>query len=456
MPNITYTPYVANRVIKTPEFDFLSEIPIVNLGRTQQAAPEEVVVAPLPEVRQPKQVEQIVEQDTANPIPLDWNDNSTKGKGRTSRQYLMDTLGLKDYQAAALVGSFMRESGLNVNAENKDEKAGKNSSVRSNQYGIGIGQWTRDRHDDFVNWTTQHGNSLQSQLDFAADEIRRKYPEFLAALKNSSNADEASDLTYVMYTGGNYRDVSGDKLAKAVAERDRAYGSKHIQMYGKDSGNHSSRRRQATREALTYKLGGVIKMQFGGYTPDKSVTMAEDIPGAYVKEYNLEWNPFTDKAENSPIEPEFRDKHGITTIPGVDMDNLNRIADRLKEEGFTKEQSAALLATVAEESKANPNAVGDNGKSKGIMQWQGNRFKSGNDLDSQIDLLINEIRDFSSTDAWSSSEKYSKANAFDAFNSGNLEDMVTALTYNFVRPKYRATDTKKRYELAQKIYNELL
>lgn len=52
----------------------------------------------------------------------------------------MSRLGLSDYQASAIVGSFMRESGLNINAENKAEKLGKNSSVNPSQYGIGIGQ----------------------------------------------------------------------------------------------------------------------------------------------------------------------------------------------------------------------------------------------------------------------------------------------------------------------------
>lgn len=99
-----------------------------------------------------------------------------------------------------------------------------------------------------------------------------------------------------MYTGGNYRDVSGDRLAKAVAERDQAYGAKHIQLYGKDSNNHSARRRQATLEALTYKLGGIVKMQNAGVlkSPKSTTSLVERVPSPYQKQYNLSDPPRVD------------------------------------------------------------------------------------------------------------------------------------------------------------------
>ena len=285
MAQIEYTPYVN----QTPTFQIQQPNFEVDLPKiTKKKKQDEIVIAPLPESKpEEKKVEASI---------IDWNDSSKQGKGRSARNYLMSRLGLSDYQASAIVGSFMRESGLNINAENRAEKLGKNSSVNPSQYGIGIGQWTHNRHDDFVRWTSTHGNSLQSQLDFAADEIERKYPEYLAALRQSSNPDEASDLTYVMYTGGNYRDVSGDRLAKAVAERDRAYGAKHIQLYGKDSNNHSARRRQATLEALTYKLGGIVKMQNAGIlkSPKSTTSLVERVPSPYQREYNLSDPPRVD------------------------------------------------------------------------------------------------------------------------------------------------------------------
>lgn len=282
MANISFTTYLPERKqFKLPTLKFNTP---VKKEAAKDTSTEEVVLAPLPEM------DTSTEEAVATPITLDWNDSTTNGRGRTSRQYLMDALGLKDYQAAALVGSFMRESGLNIDAKNQAEKEGRNKAVKSTQYGIGIGQWTHDRHDDFVNWTSQHGNSLQSQLDFAVDEIKRKYPEYLAALRNATNADEASDLTYVMYTGSNYRDPSN--LAQLVAQNDRLYGNKHRELYGSNTGTQSSLRRQATREALAYKLGGVLKMQFGGYNTESHISLAKDTPKPYKKQYDLSWNPF--------------------------------------------------------------------------------------------------------------------------------------------------------------------
>ena len=55
-------------------------------------------------------------------------------------KYLAKNLDLTDYQAAAIAGVFDAESSFNLNAQNLSEKSGKNSSVKSSQYGIGIGQ----------------------------------------------------------------------------------------------------------------------------------------------------------------------------------------------------------------------------------------------------------------------------------------------------------------------------
>lgn len=52
----------------------------------------------------------------------------------------MNGLGLTKAQSSGIIANLLSESGLNTNAENAAEKAGKNSSVSSSQYGIGIGQ----------------------------------------------------------------------------------------------------------------------------------------------------------------------------------------------------------------------------------------------------------------------------------------------------------------------------
>ena len=437
---IQFTPFLQLRKDKPQE-----TVPIQQVNLTQKTVvPREAELPEPPTIQQPKAEvlrEEIIQPpqvtDTYNLI--DWNNQSKEGKGRAARQFLERRLGLTDYQAAALVGSFMRESGLNINAENKAEKAGKNPAVKASQYGIGIGQWTHDRHDDLVNWITQYGNTLESQLTFAADEIERKYPQFLNALKQASNSDEASDYVFAMYTGGNYTKANKSNIKSIVDQLDKRYGAKHIELYGKNTNNHSEARKKAAREALKYQFGGILGKQ----------------PEPYQKQYDLSDNPFN-LYKHAKVEKPTVEKHALTSIPGINMDNLNTIADRLKAEGFNKEQSAAILATVAEESKANPLAVGDNGAARGLFQWHGNRFIADNTLESQINLIIKELRDIKNVDGWGPSTKYKRSAAIEAFNSGNLENAITALTYNFIRPKNQDGATKRRFQLAQQIYNELL
>ena len=138
------------------------------------------------------------------------------------------------------------------------------------------------------------------------------------------------------------------------------------------------------------------------------------------------------------------------------MDNLNHIADRLKDAGFSKEQSAAILGTVMEESHGNPLAIGDNGKARGLFQWHGARFQATDDLDSQIDLIINELRDYKNSNGWLSSKKYNKQDAINAFNSDDLHAIITALTANFIRPANTDSAIERRYNQAQQIYKQLI
>lgn len=199
---------------------------------------------------------------------------------------------------------------------------------------------------------------------------------------------------------------------------------------------------------LIAKNGGILKAQQG-------VVLIDPYPEGYQKQFDLSWNPF--KSEKvSPIRPELQDKHSFRSIPGMYMDNLNHIADRLKDAGFSKEQSAAILGTVMEESQGNPLTVGDNGKARGLFQWHGARFQATDDLDSQIDLIINELRDYKNSNGWLSSKKYNKQDAINAFNGNDLHAIITALTANFIRPANTDSAIERRYNQAQQIYKQLI
>lgn len=81
-----------------------------------------------------------VSQEKPQGAEIDFSNTTNLGMRHAASKYLQQKLGLTKEQAAGLVGVWQAESGFNINAENKEEKAGKNSSVKSNQYGIGIGQ----------------------------------------------------------------------------------------------------------------------------------------------------------------------------------------------------------------------------------------------------------------------------------------------------------------------------
>jgi hypothetical protein len=198
----------------------------------QEEPRKEVIQSESPKVEQPKS----------------FSNSSTKEKQKFTSNYLQENLDLTPEQAAALVGIWQAESGFNLNAENKEEKAGKNSSVKSSQYGIGIGQWTGSRHEDFVRYINNHGGSydLQSQLDFAIEEIKTKYPEFLANLRSANNVKDATAYAYVQYVGANERNIKDiTDLYARVNKIVNRYRKKHLELYGKASNTFEQRLKYA-------------------------------------------------------------------------------------------------------------------------------------------------------------------------------------------------------------------
>ena len=92
-------------------------------------------------------------------------------------------------------------------------------------------------------------------------------------------------------------------------------------------------------------------------------------------------------------------------IEGGEVNELqDYIYDRLtKEHGIAPIQAIGIVANLTQESALNYDALGDNGRSYGIQQWQGDRRKKlfefakkrGRDkpaLDDQVDFLVEEYR----------------------------------------------------------------
>lgn len=92
-------------------------------------------------------------------------------------------------------------------------------------------------------------------------------------------------------------------------------------------------------------------------------------------------------------------------IRGGEVSELqDYIYDRLtKEHGIAPIQAIGIVANLTQESALNYDALGDNGRSYGIQQWQGDRRKNlfefakkrGRDkpaLDDQVDFLVEEYK----------------------------------------------------------------
>lgn len=166
-----------------------------------------------------------------------YEDGTNEEKRKVAIKYLQQNLSLTKEQAAAIVGQWQRESNFKLNAENKEEKAGKNNAVKSSQYGIGIGQWTGSRHDAFVKYINSHGGvaNLKTQLDFAISEIKNN-PDFLNNLRKASTIEDASAYVYVQYVAAQYKGIKNtDDLYSKVKTISANYRKKHQQMYGRSS-----------------------------------------------------------------------------------------------------------------------------------------------------------------------------------------------------------------------------
>ena len=197
----------------------------------------------------------------------------------------------------------------------------------------------------------------------------------------------------------------------------------------------------------------------------KEIRLVDRVPTPYERQYDLTTPMSSNEKTNTPAETtvtepvveETTSEWAINNpINGSNSDNLNAIAKRLQKEGFNKTQASAILATVIAESGGDPTAIGDNGSAHGIIQWHSPRWMGQSTLDSQIDLLINELRDRNNPNAWTGSSLYDKQTAFNIFNtSTDLQKVVQALTHNYIRPADKKGETTKRHVFAQSIFNQL-
>lgn len=150
------------------------------------------------------------------------------------------------------------------------------------------------------------------------------------------------------------------------------------------------------------------------------------------------------------------------------------IYDRLtKEHGIPPVQAIGIVANLTQESSLDYDALGDNGKSYGIQQWQGGRRKSlfdfaksrGNtepDLDDQIDFLVNEYKNgngfqfhrtgrnlYRSGETDRPTFDYFQYSQMDFDNASNIYDASRAWAQGFGRGNKEAFNMERRFRIAK-------
>lgn len=119
--------------------------------------------------------------------------NNISGRKKQAMEFFKSK-GLKDYQAAGIVGNLMLESGspdLSKTDAIGDKKLGPNGSS------YGLAQWRLDRRTALKNFAAKQGKPMSdfnTQLEFLWEEINgsQKQYKVLEGLLNSKNVEEAT------------------------------------------------------------------------------------------------------------------------------------------------------------------------------------------------------------------------------------------------------------------------
>ena len=339
-----------------------------------------------------------------------------------------------------------------------------------------------DYSDGLGTKISNYGNDLESSLnvfDYAMDNLYGDY-----VVKNGDIWDNIQKR--VRIPGRNYN-TGGKDLWTAQRLNGRPFGSLKIgqsfkfgerQQAYKDEEEQLNNRKIDDKSNYLLELSDRVRKQQGikyltNYQKGGSLVYTSFLPETINKEESeyknseLEDNaryPVQPVAIYTPVQYDIKNKKLNSndvienlSVNGANNDNLNRINSELKNAGYKKTQRAAILATIVAESGANSTAIGDAGKARGLFQWHPNRFNAGIDLDSQIQLLLTEIKDRNNANAWTSSRKYNKDAAYDLFhNTEDLNEAISILTSNYIRPANTDREIAKRYNIAQQLISQMV
>jgi hypothetical protein len=151
---------------------------------------------------------------------VDTDSDALTSSQKTAYEFFV-ARGLKDYQAAAIVGNLIQESSVNPSAVEFGGGPGRGIA----QWSVG-GRWDHDFHDNAKWYANQKGegvHSLHLQLEFVWYELKNFSGYGLSKLKAAGNITDATIAFEVHFEGCGTCDQSKRiKYAKQVLN---AFGS---------------------------------------------------------------------------------------------------------------------------------------------------------------------------------------------------------------------------------------
>lgn len=150
---------------------------------------------------------------------------------------------------------------------------------------------------------------------------------------------------------------------------------------------------------------------------------------------------------------------------GYNPTYIERAYSSLKKSNLTKKQQAVVLANIIEESGGDPFALNKNsGKDYGTLQWV-DRYPKSNEtdpykeIDNQMGYFLNTVNNLDDQVSWTHGGKgsgyQSRKDAYNDFNSEDIETINRGFVLGHVRPAGKHASVKNRIGVAEQIYDRI-
>lgn len=144
---------------------------------------------------------------------------------------------------------------------------------------------------------------------------------------------------------------------------------------------------------------------------------------------------------------------------------IERAYSSLKKSNLTKKQQAVVLANIIEESGGDPFALNKNsGKDYGTLQWvdrypKSNETNPYKEIDNQMGYFLNTVNNLDDQVSWTHGGKgsgyQSRKDAYNDFNSEDIETINRGFVLGHVRPAGKHASAKNRIGVAEQIYDRI-